>query len=32
MLNPFLYGEITGMQVGHWLYDAPDLEAAKFPS
>jgi bacterioferritin (cytochrome b1) len=30
MLNQFLYGEITGIQVGHWLYDAPDLEAAKF--
>ena len=30
MMNQFLYGEITGIQVGHWLYDAPDLEAAKF--
>jgi bacterioferritin (cytochrome b1) len=30
MLNQFLYGEITGIQVGHWLYDAPDYEAAKF--
>src|SRR4030095_815375 len=30
MLNQFLYGEVTGIQVGHWLYDAPDLEAAKF--
>ncbi|MDQ3370712.1 MAG: ferritin-like domain-containing protein [Myxococcota bacterium] len=30
MLNQFLYGEITGIQVGHWLYDAPDFEAAKF--
>src|SRR3954469_11637002 len=30
MFNQFLYGEITGIQVGHWLYDAPDLEAAKF--
>ena len=30
MLNQVLYGEVTGIQVGHWLYDAPDLEAAKF--
>lgn len=30
MFNQFLYGEITGIQVGHWLYRAPDLEAAKF--
>jgi bacterioferritin (cytochrome b1) len=30
MFNQFLYGEITGIQVGHWLYDAPDYEAAKF--
>jgi bacterioferritin (cytochrome b1) len=30
MFNQFLYGEITGIQVGHWLYDAPDFEAAKF--
>ncbi|MGE0868723.1 MAG: ferritin-like domain-containing protein [Kofleriaceae bacterium] len=30
MFNQFLYGEITGIQVGYWLYDAPDLEAAKF--
>ena len=30
MMNQFLYGEITGIQVGHWLYDAPDYEAAKF--
>jgi bacterioferritin (cytochrome b1) len=30
ILNQFLYGEVTGIQVGHWLYDAPDLEAAKF--
>jgi len=30
MFNQFLYGEITGIQCGHWLYDAPDLEAAKF--
>src|SRR5687768_4474423 len=30
MFNQFLYGEMTGIQVGHWLYDAPDIEAAKF--
>ncbi len=30
MLNQFLYGEMTGIQVGHWLYAAPDFEAAKF--
>lgn len=31
MLNQFLYGEMTGIQVGHWLYEhAPDLEAARF--
>src|SRR5688572_24134405 len=29
-MNQFLYGEMTGIQVGHWLYDAPDLGAAKF--
>lgn len=32
MFNQFLYGEITGIQIGHWLYDAPDLEAARFLS
>jgi len=30
MCSQFLYGEVTGIQVGHWLYDAPDLEAARF--
>jgi bacterioferritin (cytochrome b1) len=30
MFNQFLYGEITGIQCGHWLYDAPDVEAARF--
>ncbi len=31
MLNQFLYGEMTGIQVGYWLYEhAPDYEAAKF--
>ena len=30
MCNQFLYGEVTGIQVGHWLYEAPDFDAAKF--
>lgn len=30
MMNQFLYGEMTGIQVGHWLYAAPDLDAARF--
>lgn len=30
MLSQFLYGEITGIQVGHWLHAAPDLESARF--
>jgi bacterioferritin (cytochrome b1) len=30
MLDQFLYGEMTGIQVGHWLYEAPDVEAARF--
>jgi bacterioferritin (cytochrome b1) len=30
MMNQFLYGEVTGIQCGHWLYLAPDLEAARF--
>jgi bacterioferritin (cytochrome b1) len=30
ILNQFLYGEMTGIQVGHWLYQAPDVAAAKF--
>lgn len=29
-INQFLYGEMTGIQVGHWLYAAPDVDAAKF--
>lgn len=28
--NQFLYGEVSGIQCGHWLYAAPDLEAARF--
>ena len=30
ILNQFLYGEMTGIQVGHWLYGAPDVAAARF--
>jgi hypothetical protein len=30
MMNQFLYGEVTGIQCGHWLYAAPDLDAARF--
>ena len=30
MMHQFLYGEVTGIQCGHWLYGAPDLEAARF--
>lgn len=30
IFSQFLYGEVTGIQVGHWLHDAPDLAAAKF--
>ena len=30
VMNQFLYGEVTGIQCGRWLYDAPDLEAARF--
>ena len=30
VLNQFLYGEMTGIQVGHWLYEAPDVDAARF--
>jgi hypothetical protein len=30
IFNQFLYGEVTGIQVGHWLYRAPDLDAARF--
>jgi bacterioferritin (cytochrome b1) len=28
--NQFLYGEVSGIQCGHWLYAAPDLDAARF--
>jgi hypothetical protein len=30
IVNQFLYGEVTGIQCGHWLYQAPDLDAARF--
>jgi hypothetical protein len=30
IFDQFLYGEVTGIQVGQWLYDAPDLDAARF--
>lgn len=28
--SQFLYGEVTGIQVGHWIRQAPDVESAKF--
>jgi len=31
-VQQFLYGEITGIQIGHWLFNAPDLDAARFLS
>lgn len=30
MMNQFLYGEMTGIQIGHWLYEAPDVASARF--
>ncbi len=30
IFSQFLYGEVTGIQCGHWLYRAPDLESAQF--
>ncbi len=30
VFNQFLYGEVTGIQCGHWLYHAPHLNAASF--
>lgn len=30
VMNQFLYGEVTGIQCGHWLYRAPTLAAASF--
>jgi hypothetical protein len=30
LLNQFLYGEVAANQIGEWLFDAPDLDAARF--
>jgi hypothetical protein len=30
IFSQFLYGEVTGIQCGHWLYRAPDLASAQF--
>jgi 1,2-phenylacetyl-CoA epoxidase catalytic subunit len=30
IFNQFLYGEVTGIQCGYWLYRAPHLNAATF--
>ncbi len=30
VFDQFLYGEVTGIQCGHWLYRAPTLRAAAF--
>jgi hypothetical protein len=30
IFDQFLYGEVTGIQCGHWLYHAPTLDAASF--
>jgi hypothetical protein len=30
VFNQFLYGEVTGIQCGHWLYRAPHFNAAQF--
>lgn len=30
IFSQFLYGEVTGIQVGTWLHQAPDLESATF--
>ena len=30
LLNQFLYGEVAANQIGEWLFEAPDLEAARF--
>ena len=30
VFSQFLYGEVTGIQVGHWIHHAPDLESARF--
>src|SRR4051812_32769723 len=30
VFDQFLYGEVTGIQCGYWLYKAPHLNAATF--
>lgn len=30
IFSQFLYGEVTGIQVGHWIHHAPDLASARF--
>jgi hypothetical protein len=30
IFSQFLYGEVTGIQVGHWIHHAPDLDSARF--
>ena len=30
VFSQFLYGEVTGVQVGEWLAQAPDFDAARF--
>jgi hypothetical protein len=30
LLNQFLYGEVAANQIGEWLYEAPDLDSARF--
>lgn len=30
VFSQFLFGEVTGVQVGHWLEVAPDFDAAQF--
>jgi hypothetical protein len=30
LTNQFLYGEVAANQIGEWLYEAPDLHAARF--
>ena len=30
IFSQFLYGEVTGVQVGEWLAQAPDFDAARF--
>jgi hypothetical protein len=30
IFSQFLYGEVTGIQVGHWIHQAPDLQSARF--